>query len=75
MKNPRNKEFYFRTKTYQDLFKEDLTTFSFLTYHKNLLLKWVSWQLFLLTNHLCCFLQTYAKMKLGVKRNEISKND
>ena len=52
IRNPKIKRFTFRR---QDLFKEDLITFLFLTFYKNWSIKRMCWQLFLLITHLCCF--------------------
>ena len=52
IRNPKIKRFTFRR---QDLFKEDLITFLFLTFYKNWSIKQMCWQLFLLITHLCCF--------------------
>ena len=52
IRNHKIKRFTFRR---QDLFKEDLITFLFLTFYKNWSIKRMCWQLFLLITHLCCF--------------------
>ena len=45
----------FGNNIHQNIFKEDLTTFSFLNYSKNLLIKQMPRQRFVQTTHLCCF--------------------
>ena len=56
----------FDNNIHQNIFKEDLTTFSFLNYSKNLLIKQMPRQRFVQINHLCCF----AALLLDLHKDE-----